>query len=525
MAQYRSAAAEGTHLKAKASLKNERCVVTQPPPTVEDLEREIRVLRGERDDLMKRIVAIPKNLQIAAVQLSEAEKALLSIRQARDAVIARSSELSEKLLKANDRLDELTDELELSDHAKQAALEQLNNVQREVAELRVKVTLLSHGPVQAMDQNSAEAELEVALMKMQRQLATVESREEQAKSRQKQSMAHLIEQFTEERKRMQREYDKLKASTDVEMSAMQAQLASRSKDSSAAAELDRHRVEIADLLAEIEATREELRLARMPETAEPAISTSPARTPVEVLSSADGRSEKSALTPELQKELTAIGKAIEEVDKDPSNLAALDVMASQFQDFSRQAISAGRPAAHRVATTCADVAGWLRKTPKKIHVMAKPLEDARQLLARLMSIPSDAVSDPGGAAVYAVDDDVDNCECMAMALQKSELETRYAMKVDVALSELSKNPYDLIILDVDLGGDVDGFELHRRLRAMELHQKTPVIFVSGLMSAQEKIAGISDELDAFVGKPYNLNELSLKALETILKARLARVNG
>jgi two-component system sensor histidine kinase BarA len=133
-----------------------------------------------------------------------------------------------------------------------------------------------------------------------------------------------------------------------------------------------------------------------------------------------------------------------------------------------------------------------------------------------------AVGDPGGATVYAVDDDVDNCECIAMALEKATLQTRYAIKAEVALTELGKGPCDLIILDVDLGGDIDGFELHRRIRQMPHHHHTPVLFVSGLTGSPERIAELTGERDAFVQKPYNLNELTLHALGAVLRSRLER---
>jgi DNA-binding response OmpR family regulator len=119
-----------------------------------------------------------------------------------------------------------------------------------------------------------------------------------------------------------------------------------------------------------------------------------------------------------------------------------------------------------------------------------------------------------------VDDDVDNCECIAMALEKASMQTRYAIKPDVALNELAKASCDLIILDVDLGGDIDGFELHSRIRRLAHHQETPVLFISGHTGTPERIAELTGEQGAFVQKPYNLNELTLHALTVILGARL-----
>jgi two-component system sensor histidine kinase/response regulator len=96
------------------------------------------------------------------------------------------------------------------------------------------------------------------------------------------------------------------------------------------------------------------------------------------------------------------------------------------------------------------------------------------------------------------------------------------MKPDIAFNDLAKGPVDLIILDVDLG-ETDGFDLHDLIRQIDHHHETPVIFLSGLLSTAGRLAGLSGPPASFVAKPYNLNELVLKALCTILNCRLDRL--
>ena len=146
--------------------------------------------------------------------------------------------------------------------------------------------------------------------------------------------------------------------------------------------------------------------------------------------------------------------------------------------------------------------------------------DAVDLLCELSkSGGAQKVADPAGALVYSVDDDVDNCECVAMSLEKMALQTRYAIKPEVALADLAAGPFDLIILDVDLPG-MDGFDLSERIREFAHHRTTPIIFLSGLMSAKARLETLPGGSHAFVAKPYNLNELAVNALGMILKARL-----
>jgi DNA-binding response OmpR family regulator len=150
----------------------------------------------------------------------------------------------------------------------------------------------------------------------------------------------------------------------------------------------------------------------------------------------------------------------------------------------------------------------------------EPLEDAISLLNALTAVSDPAqILDPVGALVYAVDDDPDNCECIAMALEKMNLLTKYSMKPDVALTALANTQCDLILLDVDLPG-MNGFELSLRIRQIDRHVATPIVFVSALTSTKDKILSNPNGANDFIAKPYNLNELGLKALTLILRARL-----
>jgi CheY-like chemotaxis protein len=451
-------------------------------------------LRAERDELAARFSALPRATAHVSVQLVEADKALLAIRQARDAVMARSAELATKLTQANEQIAELSDGRDLAERERDAAMEQLRIAQRECSELRLKLE------TQQKDQSSQPGAVLAA----------------------GQSMAAMLAQYSAERTRLQQQLEEVRTAASVQSAALQAQLAARKHQAAAGGELDRQRLEIAGLRAELDSLREDLRQSRTVNREVAAEPTAVAR-PVEPLSVAPLERTVSNLMPEATAELAAMAGPLREVEDDPSHLEALDVLASQFQDFAQKSLSAGNAAAHRLSGICADVAKWLRKSPIKIPAGLPVLENAHQLLSRLME-PAVAtkVGDPGGSSIYAVDDDVDNCECIAMALEKASMQTRYAIKAEVALAELTKGPCDLIILDVDLGGDVDGFELHSRIRKLEHHRHTPVLFISGLTGTPERIAELIGERTGFVQKPYNLNELTLHALTVILGARLAR---
>jgi DNA-binding response OmpR family regulator len=106
-----------------------------------------------------------------------------------------------------------------------------------------------------------------------------------------------------------------------------------------------------------------------------------------------------------------------------------------------------------------------------------------------------------------------------MALEKMNLRTKYSMKPEVALTALASTQCDLILLDVDLPG-MNGFELSLRIRQIDRHVATPIVFVSALTSTKDKLLSNPNGANDFIAKPYNLTELGLKALTLILKARL-----
>ena len=93
----------------------------------------------------------------------DSEKALLSIRQARDTVLARNLELTGKLAAAEDRVSELEDEREAADKARDAALQLVRDLSQTSDELREKaLSLGSENSALQQAKRDAEHEIESA---------------------------------------------------------------------------------------------------------------------------------------------------------------------------------------------------------------------------------------------------------------------------------------------------------------------------------------------------------------------------
>ena len=73
--------------------------------------------------------------------------------------------------------------------------------------------------------------------------------------------------------------------------------------------------------------------------------------------------------------------------------------------------------------------------------------------------------------------------------------------------------YDIIVLDIMLP-DIDGFEVLRRLRDSRV--KTPVLILSGLTDAEDKVRGLGTGADDFLTKPFDKKEL-LARIQAIIR--------
>jgi DNA-binding response OmpR family regulator len=90
-----------------------------------------------------------------------------------------------------------------------------------------------------------------------------------------------------------------------------------------------------------------------------------------------------------------------------------------------------------------------------------------------------------------------------------------------ALSSIQTERFDLYLLDARLP-DLDGFELCRRLRAIDPH--TPILFFSGAAYADDQQRGIEAGADAYVIKP-DLDDLlgSIKQLTSQVENAKAQI--
>ena len=76
--------------------------------------------------------------------------------------------------------------------------------------------------------------------------------------------------------------------------------------------------------------------------------------------------------------------------------------------------------------------------------------------------------------------------------------------------------YDIIILDLMLP-DIDGIEVLRRLR--DARVETPVLILSGLTDANDKVKGLGTGADDYLTKPFNKAELMARIQAIVRRSK------
>ncbi len=302
-----------------------------------------------------------------------------------------------------------------------------------------------------------------------------------------------------------------------------------------AGRLEQQRVETIDLASRLQTAQEQIKTmsahlaeARLQSKASgqrPATLPPAARPPLRAVEPAPAPPRQTGgsatLDVESLESLSAMRRCFASFTQSLGELAFLKELHGHAQAFSEQARTRGAVPVHRLGTAFAGLLHELYLYPEQVNpAILRTVGQTLEFLATLAKLPNlHQVRDPATANVYAVDDDADNCHCIKLALETAMMRTTYAQDPVVALQELAVTPCDLIFLDVNLPG-MDGFELCTAIRQMERHRTTPVIFLTGLTTPENRAqSGLSGGND-FVGKPFILCELTVKALTQVLKAQL-----
>ena len=108
--------------------------------------------------------------------------------------------------------------------------------------------------------------------------------------------------------------------------------------------------------------------------------------------------------------------------------------------------------------------------------------------------------------ILVIDDDIISQNMIRSTLTGAGYSVMVASNGDDGIKKAFEQPPDLIILDIVMPGK-DGGEVARFLKDSPQTSNIPIIFLSSLISDQEKRIGRKYDVLSFLSKPYNRDEL------------------
>lgn len=132
--------------------------------------------------------------------------------------------------------------------------------------------------------------------------------------------------------------------------------------------------------------------------------------------------------------------------------------------------------------------------------------------------------DPGAPAhtgnIMVVDDKPANLSLLEEMLRVRGFDIRSLPLGRLALAAARHEPPDLILLDVNMP-EMDGYEVCRQLKSIESLREIPVIFLSALDGAEDKLRGFRAGGVDYISKPFQIEEVQAR-VEAQLRLRFAQ---
>ena len=567
----RAAPPEDSHVKA---LTHERDVLLQQQnhygPVIADLKNKLKSADLERADAIRHrdlalsekteavdaAAAAKRNFADAQKTLAdlrkgmghpkngdgEAEHQITAIRQARDGMAMQITELKRKLGELEDKTAELSynrDAIENDLKASQAQVRKqqkewetnvgsasapgrIGELEAELKELETK--LFAAENARAEDAESLE-EARGALLTAQGELAALGASDENGRKQISENVMALEPQLDEQRAEIAALKEKLGQS---ESRLSESQKLTR--------QFDKRRLDMIELVTQLENAQREIRtlsayLAEARLHAKLAGRKAGTGTTSEMLHARMHSQHSSAPSSEAvpqrgaaaQENILALRSVYETFNRDHTQSALLKEMENRALRLADAAKGEDLPVLRQVASAFATFLGDLHEIPEQIsQASLRTIQQTLELLEMLVGDPEAEQSvNLAEARTYVVDDDAATCATVVEALDVVGLQTNFALYSSQAVTQLAGNRYDLIVLDVHLP-DLDGFELCSRIRSMALHEETPVFFITGNTSLENRVQSSLRGGNEFIAKPFNMPELGLRALRAVITSQLRK---
>ncbi len=111
--------------------------------------------------------------------------------------------------------------------------------------------------------------------------------------------------------------------------------------------------------------------------------------------------------------------------------------------------------------------------------------------------------------ILIVDDTPDNLRVLSAILTNHGYEVRKALNGQRAIASVQSEPPDLILLDIKMP-EMDGYEVCQQLKASPRTREVPIIFISALDDALDKVKAFASGGVDYVTKPFQEAEVLVR---------------
>ena len=122
---------------------------------------------------------------------------------------------------------------------------------------------------------------------------------------------------------------------------------------------------------------------------------------------------------------------------------------------------------------------------------------------------SEIVREAVTADILIVDDTIENLKLLSSMLAEGGYNVRKATTGQMALKAAQSLPPDLILLDIMMP-DLNGYEVCKQLKAHPDTSEIPIIFLSALDSAFDKVAAFEGGCADYISKPFQIEEVLIR---------------
>jgi len=131
---------------------------------------------------------------------------------------------------------------------------------------------------------------------------------------------------------------------------------------------------------------------------------------------------------------------------------------------------------------------------------------------------------PTSADILIVEDEMPIARLMEMHLRKAGFSTAICSDGDAALAALRDGDWRLVVLDRMLPG-ASGMNILRWIKASSGKSHTPVLMVTALGMAAERVHGLNEGADDYLPKPFEPDELVARARALLRRGRAVKTEA